>query len=90
MVSVVGCCSAAAIADALLAADGELPPPVAEDDPVAAGAELVLELEHAASAVARARPPARPAAAAIRLRRRGACCMRMPFLPVISLLFEKS
>ena len=36
-VSVVGCCSAAAIADALLAADGELPPPVAEEDPVAAG-----------------------------------------------------
>jgi hypothetical protein len=89
MVSVVGCCSAAAIADALLAADGELPPD-ADTDPAADGVDAVLELEHAASAVARARPPARPAAVPIRLRRRGACCMRMPFLPVISLLFEKS
>src|ERR1700759_5474498 len=63
-VSVVGCCSAAAIAAALLAVDG------APDDEPAAGLEP--ELEQAASA--RARPATAPAATAA-LREREADCI---------------
>src|ERR1700733_5725060 len=58
-VSVVGCCRAAEIDDPVLAEGDEPPPAVAL---VAAGAEEVeVELEHAATAAASARPAA-PAA----------------------------
>src|SRR5580693_1270453 len=63
-VSVVGVCSAAASDDAL----AELL--AAADEPVEAGAGVELELEHAASAPAAARPTAAPATVlAIRERR---------------------
>jgi hypothetical protein len=81
---VVGCCSAAAIAASLevgleVAAGAELVPAGV----VPAGVvELGLELEHAASAVARARPAAaQPAvlAAVLAIRERGAVGIGVPF-----------
>jgi hypothetical protein len=60
-VSVVGVCSAAAPLAAL---------PAGADEPLAAGAELEVELEHAASAPATARPTAAPAMV-LAIRERG-------------------
>src|SRR6266849_6155700 len=70
-VSVVGCCSAAAMADALPAEDGE---PAEE---LAVGLEP--ELEQAASAAARARPAAVPAAV-LAIRERGGVGIVAPLL----------
>jgi hypothetical protein len=77
-VSVVGCCSAAAMEDALLAADGEPPEELA--------LELAPELEHAASAAARARPTAAPAAV-LAIRERGGMGIVAPLLSSLIFFF---
>src|ERR1700749_3452622 len=72
-VSVAGVCSAAASDDAL-------PEPLlaGADEPPAAGAGLELELEHAASAPATARPTAAPATV-LAIRERGVVGIVAPF-----------
>src|ERR1700733_13513079 len=79
-VSVVGVCSAAASDDALPA-----PLLAGADEPLAAGAGLELELEHAASAPATARPTAAPAMV-LAILERGVVGIVAPlyfFIPVV-------
>src|SRR5580693_5759147 len=75
-VSVVGVCSAAAPPEAL---------PAGADEPLEAGAGLEVELEHAASAPATARPTAAPATV-LAIRERGVLGIVAPLYFFVSVV----